>query len=112
MYREPYDAFVEKIGRLERELGEIASVRRPLRERLLWFVTAASLLLAVFSCTALVASREHVRQLEGSLDQARVGLDDKRQALSECESVAANSVNAERLYAVAIERYRTWGCSP
>jgi hypothetical protein len=110
MYREPHDALVETIARLQRELHDIGTVRRPFPKRLLWGVTFASALIAILSSMALVASRTHTRELEQSLAGARARLDTKTQALSQCESFASESVNAQRQYAVAIDRLRTWGC--
>jgi hypothetical protein len=110
MYREPYDALVETIDRLQRELGDVAGFRRRFPERLLWFVTATSVLGAVLAIAALTASRAHARQLEETLSTTRARLDAKTQALGQCESFAQDSVNAQRQYATAIDRYKTWSC--
>jgi hypothetical protein len=110
MYRDPYDGMVQTIDRLQRELGDVTTFRRSHPERMLWFVTAVSVLGAVFSLTALGAARTHVRLLEDALSAARSRLDAKTLALGQCESLAEDSVNAQRQYATAIDRYKSWSC--
>jgi hypothetical protein len=110
MYRESYDALVETVDRLQRELSDVASVRRHFPERLLWFVTAASVLCTVLSFAALCASRARTNELEQTLSAIRARLEAKTQALGECESFAQDSVNAQRQYATAIDRYKSWSC--
>jgi hypothetical protein len=110
MYREPYDALIATIDRLQRELDDVAPLRRRPRGRLLVFVTAMSVLCAILCLSALGASRAHVRDLEERLSTTRARLDAKTQALGQCESFARDSVDAQRQYASAIDRYKTWGC--
>ncbi len=90
MYRDPDETFASTVERLETELHELRALRarpRP-RERVLWAVTAASVLGAVLSLAALVSTRASADDAELRFEGARLRLALKTQDLGACESKA------------------------
>ena len=96
MYRAPHDTFASTIERLESELREIRALRAPRRprERILWAVTAMSLLAAAFAVAACVSAGARADDAERRFDGARVRLERKTQDLGACESFALRSLRA------------------
>jgi hypothetical protein len=106
MYRDSCHSLIETVKRLQREAHEVGAMRRQSHEHALWFVTAASVLCAVLSFSALAASHARANAVEQELSTTRARLDAKTQTLGECESFAQHSVDAQRQYAVEIARLR------
>jgi aminoglycoside phosphotransferase (APT) family kinase protein len=90
MYREPHQTFASTVERLETELRELRALRsipRP-RERVLWAITALSVLGAIFATAASVSIRESADDAERRFEGARTRLELKTQDLGACESFA------------------------
>jgi hypothetical protein len=90
MYRASHDTLASTIERLEGELRTIRALRAPLRprEHVLWAVTLASVLGALFAVAACSAAGVRADDAERRYDGARVRLERKTQDLGTCESFA------------------------
>jgi len=90
MYREPHETFASTVERLETELRELRALRarpRP-RERVLWVVTALSVVGALLSGAACASSRARVDEDELRFEGARLRLELKTRDLGACEARA------------------------
>jgi len=96
MYRASHDTLASTIERLEAELRTIRALRAPPRprERVLWTVTAVSVLCALFAVAALGSLRARADDAERRFDGARVRLERKTQDLGACESFAFHELHA------------------
>jgi hypothetical protein len=97
MYRASHETLVSTIEHLEAELRDLRALRAPARpsERLLWMVTATSILGAVLAVAACASARAHGADAERRFDGARVRLERKTQDLTSCESFALHELRGE-----------------
>jgi|SRR5580693_8919890 hypothetical protein len=97
MYRASHETLLSKIEHLEAELHDLRALRAPARpgERLLWAVTATSVLGAVLAFAACASARAHGADVERRFDGARVRLEQKTQDLASCESFALRELRGE-----------------
>ena len=97
MYRASHETLVATIEHLEGELREMRALRAPPRpsERVLWMVTATSVLGAVLAVAACASARAHGDEAERRFHGARVRLEQKTQDLASCESFALHELRGE-----------------
>jgi hypothetical protein len=90
MYRASHDTLVSTIDGLEAELRNIRALRAPPRprERVLWTVTVASIMGALFAVAACTAAGARADDAERRFDGARVRLEQKTRDLGVCEALA------------------------
>jgi len=95
MYRASHDTLASTIERLEAELRTVHALRAPARprERVLWAVTATSVLCALFAAAALTSVRARADDAERRFEGARVRLEHKTQDLGACESLALHELH-------------------
>jgi len=98
MYRASHDTLASTIARLDAELRELRALRAPPRprERVLWVVTAMSVLAALFAVAACGAQRARADDAERRFDGARVRLERKTADLGVCESLAFHELRGDR----------------
>ncbi len=98
MYRASHDTLASTIERLEADLRTIRALRAPLRPResVLWGITLASVLAALLSGAALVATRDRADDAQRRYLGARARLEHKTQDLGACESFALHELRPDR----------------
>jgi hypothetical protein len=98
MYRASHDTLASTIERLETELSTMRALRAPPRprERVLWAVSAVSVLGAVFAVAALTSVSARADYAERRFEGARVRLERKTQDLGACESFAFHELRETR----------------
>jgi hypothetical protein len=96
MYRASHDTLASTIERLEAELRTIRALRAPPRprERILWAVTAVSLLCGLLAGAAVVSVRDRAEDAERRYLGARIRLERKTQDLGTCEALAFHQLTA------------------
>jgi hypothetical protein len=89
MYRGSQESHIETIARLETELAELRALHAPAapRARVLWGITALSVVGIVLAAAASASAHARSERLERRMTLAASLLESKRQDLTTCEQM-------------------------
>jgi hypothetical protein len=97
VYRDPRESLVRTIEQLRAELDELRALRprRRWRSPLLFVLTIASALVAVYAIAACAAARARADDYERKYDGVRVRFEAKTRDLGTCESLALQTLGRD-----------------